>query len=100
MQASSSGSARIALIGSPTHEGKRLREALAAIGLPGSRIDLYAIDEGEAQIGEYAGEARLIQPATPEEIARHDLVFLCEPGEQARRAAEQAVRLAAAVVDL
>ena len=50
MRARCSGVARIALVGSSTHDGNRLREALAAIGVPGGRVDLYGAGEGEALI--------------------------------------------------
>jgi aspartate-semialdehyde dehydrogenase len=75
----------VAVIGAPTEEGARVREALAEVGVPGSRVDLYGRASGEAVLSEYAGEARLIQQASLEEIAQHDVVFLCEDGEASLR---------------
>jgi aspartate-semialdehyde dehydrogenase len=73
------------VVGAASSDGTRLREQLAGFGVPGSRVDLFGGTRGEAVISEYAGEARLVQDPEPEEIARYDLIFLCEAGESARR---------------
>ncbi|HET9300407.1 MAG TPA: hypothetical protein VFO11_10710, partial [Candidatus Polarisedimenticolaceae bacterium] len=60
------GTARVAVVGAETPAGARLRAALAASGFPGARLDLFGDNPGEeAVLSEYAGEARLIQPASP-----------------------------------
>jgi len=82
--ARASGTARVALVGASTPEGARVRAALEALGVPGNRVDLYATATGEAILSEYAGEARLIQEPTPDEIADHDVILLCEIGELTR----------------
>jgi aspartate-semialdehyde dehydrogenase len=79
--------ARVAVVGAPTPDGTRLREALADRGVPGERVDLYGATHGEVVLSEYDGEARIIHDASLEDIAAHDLIFLCERGETARRAA-------------
>ncbi|HEX5044169.1 MAG TPA: hypothetical protein VFV75_14770 [Candidatus Polarisedimenticolaceae bacterium] len=84
------GTARLAVVGAETPSGARLRAALAASGFPGARLDLFGERPGEeAVLSEYAGEARLIQPASPDEIAGHAVVFLCEAGEAVRRLVRQ-----------
>lgn len=83
--ARSEGRARVAVVGAPTEEGTRLREALAKFGVPGERVDLYGATRGEAVLSEYAGEAHLILEPELTEIADHDVIFLCEPGELSRR---------------
>jgi aspartate-semialdehyde dehydrogenase len=80
-----SGEARVAVVGAPTAEGVQLREALEQARVPGARVDLYGISDGEALIGEYAGEARLIQEPDLDEIARHEVIFLCERGAHVGR---------------
>ncbi len=77
--------ARIAVVGAASSDGSRLREQLACFGVPSSRVDLFRGTRGEAVISEYDGEARLVQNPEPEEINRYDLIFLCEPGENARQ---------------
>jgi aspartate-semialdehyde dehydrogenase len=47
-------------------------------------VDLYGATGGEVLLSEYAGEARMIQEPDVEELARHELIFLCEPGEASR----------------
>ena len=79
--------ARIAVIGATTPDGSRVRERLAGLGIPGSRVDLYGATRGEAVISEYAGEARLIQEPEPSETADHEVIFLCEAGKAASEAA-------------
>jgi aspartate-semialdehyde dehydrogenase len=81
------GAARVAVVGAPTTDGTRLREALAERGVPGERVDLYGATRGEVVLSEYDGEARLIQDPSLADIAAHELIFLCERGEVARRAA-------------
>jgi aspartate-semialdehyde dehydrogenase len=65
-----------------------VREALARDGVPGSRVDLYGTTRGEVLLSDYDGEARLIQEPEFDEIAAHELVFLCEAGELAGRLSE------------
>lgn len=81
------GSARVALLGAASREGTELREVLAEARVDGRRVDLFGyppepVDgaEREAQLGEYAGEARLIEAPTLEDVRDHDVVFVCEPG--------------------
>jgi len=84
------GTATVGVVGAATSDGARIREALAAMGIAGERVDLYAPSTGEAIISEYAGEARLIQEPALDEIVNHDVVFLCEIGELAASVAEAA----------
>ena len=94
------GTARVAIVGAETPAGARLRAVLAAAGFPGARLDLFGENVGdEAVLSEYAGEARLIQPAQASEIAGHAVVFLCERGEAARRLVREAPA-GVALVDL
>lgn len=80
----------MAVVGAETPAGARLRAALAASGFPGDRLDLFGESPGEeAVLSEYAGEARLIQPASPREIKGHDVVFLCEGGDAVQRLVRQ-----------
>jgi len=80
------GTARLAIVGAETRPGARLRAALAATGFPGARLDLFGESLGdEAVLSDYAGEARLIQPASPAEVSGHAVIFLCETGETVRR---------------
>jgi aspartate-semialdehyde dehydrogenase len=73
------------LIGPTTTDGSRVRDALANLGIPGSRVDMFGTTRGEVLLSEYAGEARLVQEPAVEEIACHELIFLCEHGELGRR---------------
>jgi len=75
------GHARVAVVGAATDDGTFVKEALERARIPGARVDLYATSDGEAMISEYGGEARLIQEPDVDEIARHELIFLCERGE-------------------
>ncbi|HEX6853580.1 MAG TPA: hypothetical protein VF139_19445, partial [Candidatus Polarisedimenticolaceae bacterium] len=77
-----------ALVGAGSTEGARIRAALADRGIPGSHVRLYGASRGEALLGEYDGEARLLQDPEPDEVAGADVVFLCDPGESTRRVAE------------
>jgi aspartate-semialdehyde dehydrogenase len=97
--AEADGRARVALVGATTVDGVALRKALVSRGVPGSRVDLYASQSGEALISEYDGEARLIQDPDPEEIVAHEVIFLCEPGALAERVARTA-RPESIVIDL
>ena len=83
--AAAAGRERLAVVGADTLEGARIREALAARGIPGERVDLFGLTRDEAVLSEYAGEARLIQEPEPEEVMRHDVIFLCEITEVTRR---------------
>ena len=76
--APATGATRVAVVGAATVEGGKLREALARRGVPGGRVHLYGTERGEAVLGEYGGEARLIQEPDLDEIAGQDVVFLCE----------------------
>lgn len=93
------GTARIAIVGATSAEGTALREALAAGRIAGSRVDLYGTRTEVPILSEYDGEARIVQAPDLEEIGRHDLIFLCEPGSTALRIAEAAPKTAL-VVDL
>lgn len=77
-----------AVAGANTVEGERLRRSLAAREIPGERVSLFGAARGEVVLSEYRGEARLVQEADPEEIARHAVVFLCERDEATLRALE------------
>ena len=88
--ASSNGTARIAVVGAATVEGVHLRAALARHGVSGARVDLYGATSGEVTLSDYSGEARMIQEPEVEELARHELIFLCEPGDVASRLADAA----------
>jgi len=83
--ASGNGAARFAVVGAPTLDGSHLREALAKQGVPGARVDLYGTTRGEVVLSEYAGEARMIQEPELDEVAGHELIFLCECGKLAQR---------------
>ena len=96
--ASSNGTARIAVVGAPTVVGSHLRAALAEHGVPAARVDLYGTTQGEVVLSEYAGEARMIQEPDVEDLARHELIFICEPSEVASRLAETAS--ASVIIDL
>lgn len=93
------GTARIAIVGAATSEGGTLRAELARRGVPGGRVDLYGSARGEAVLSEYGGEARLIQEPEVEEIARQDVVFLCETSDAADRILRIPARKAT-VIDL
>lgn len=69
---------RFAVVGASSALGARLRTALVEHGVMGSRVDLYASTRGEAILGEYDGEARLLQDPRPEDVLAADVVFLCE----------------------
>jgi aspartate-semialdehyde dehydrogenase len=97
--ADGNGKGRVAVVGAPTPVGGRLRDALVAAGVPGDRVDLYGTSQGEVVLSEYDGEARMIQEPALDEVARHDVVFLCEGGEVARRIAT-AARGDCLIVDL
>lgn len=96
---SAEAGARVAIVGAEMPAGVKLREALAAHGCPGSRVDLFGTSRGEALLGDYAGEARLIQEIDPAEICERDVVFLCDYGAFAGRFG-RAVERGGVVVDL
>ncbi len=84
--ARTTGSARVAVLGSSSVRGARMRQALAEFGLPGSRVALYGVaDKEEPILSEYDGEARLIQTPDLEELVSKDVVFLCETGQLVER---------------
>jgi aspartate-semialdehyde dehydrogenase len=84
----------VAVVGATTPDGARLRQALARRGVPVSRVRLYGTSSGEAVLSEYGGEACLIQEPDLDEIARHDVVFLCEAADVAHRIVRAAGRTA------
>jgi len=84
------GHTRVAVVGASTDDGTLVKEALERARISGKRVDLYGTSRGEALISEYHGEARLIQDPDLDEIARHDLIFLCERGEVAGHVLRQA----------
>lgn len=90
---------RLALIGTSTPEGTRMREALADAGVEGSRVNLFGSASGEAVISAYAGEARLVQEPNLGEISGHSVLLLCESCQLARDAAQRAPA-DAVVIDL
>ncbi len=96
--ASSNGTPRIAVVGAPTVDGVHVRAALAQHGVPGARVDLFGTTEGEVVLSDYAGEARMVQELDLEELASHELIFVCEPGDIASRLAD--VAHAAVILDL
>ena len=71
---------KIALVGASTPEGSRVRKALEAARIPGAKVDLYGQSDGEVALGEYAGEARLIQQTAEGETDAHQVVLVCERG--------------------
>lgn len=77
----SNGSPRVAVLGAPTEDGGSLCKALAEFGVSGGRVNLYGAMGDEVVLSEYAGEARMVQAPDVEEIAGHDIVFVCEPGQ-------------------
>lgn len=77
------GAARVAIVGAATPCGTLVREALAKARVPGARVDLFGATEGDAVLSEYDGEARLIQEPEADDVAAHDVVFLCEAAEPA-----------------
>jgi len=89
---------RVAVVGAQTAEGVRVRDALVEFGVPSARVDLYGTATGEVMLSEYDGEARMIQEPDLADIARHQVIFICEPGEFAGRVAGAAPE--ALVLDL
>jgi aspartate-semialdehyde dehydrogenase len=81
---------RVAVVGAQTTEGGRVRDALVEFGVPSARVDLYGATEGELVLSEYDGEARMIQQPDLADITRHEVIFICEPGELAGRVAAAA----------
>jgi len=91
---------RVAIVGAPAETGVRLREALAEAGVPGARVDLYGASAGEMVLGEYDGEARMIQGPDVDEIAGHALVFVCDADEALARALAAGLPAETTVIDL
>lgn len=86
-----------ALVGAGSPAGARVRAALADRGVPGTHVRLYGSSRGEALLGEYDGEARLLQDPDPGDVAGADVVFLCDAEESTRRVAEHPTCRARAV---
>ncbi len=101
------GPARVAIVGATTADGARLREALAAAGVPGARVDLYAGggenggDESghDLALGEYDDEPRVVLRPDLAEVARHDVIFICQEGDVSRRIAAE-IGPGSVVIDL
>ena len=74
---------RVAIVGASTLEGTRIREQLERVRIPGERVNLFGESGEEVAIGEYAGEARIVQQSEVGDVAGHDVVFLCERSEVA-----------------
>jgi aspartate-semialdehyde dehydrogenase len=84
---------KIALLGASTLDGVRVREALEQARVPGRLVDLFDHSDEEMLLGEYAGEARVIQNPDVEEIAGHRVVLLCGAGPSVERLAARAGEL-------
>ena len=98
--ASPAGTARVAVLGATTPQGTLLRQMLAEFRVPGARVDLYTpIEAAEPILGEYDGEARLIQTPDLEEVLSRDVVFLCEGGDLVSQVVNRAAS-ATAVIDV
>jgi len=96
--ASPKGTARVAVVGSTTVPGTRLRQMLAELGVPGSRVELYsATDASEPILSEYDGEARLIQTPDLDELLARDVVFLCETGKLVAQVIDRAASAITAI---
>jgi len=74
---------RIALVGAAGGEGVRLRKALEALQVSGSRVDLFGA--GAAILSEYNGEARMIVEADRAALEDHQLIFVCDTAGDADR---------------
>lgn len=92
------GTARIAVLGADTPAGHLVRQELEQRHVPGGRVDLFGTARDEPLIGEYAGEARLIQQPERDELDGHDVVFVCQHGPEAERLAAELAR-SALVID-
>jgi len=79
---------KIALLGASTLDGQRVREALEGARVPGRMVDLFDHSDEEMLLGEYAGEARVIQNPDTEEIAGHGVVLVCGAGSGVERVLE------------
>ncbi len=76
---------RVAIVGAGGAVGGWVREALAAHGVAGHRVDLFGGSPGgETVLSEYAGEARVLQSLEPDSLDGHDLVISCEAGPRLR----------------
>lgn len=71
---------RVAVIGAGTPVGVSLRAVLEGCRVPGARVHLFGVSRGEALLGEYDGEARLIQEPDPDAVRGHEVIFVCEGG--------------------
>ena len=92
------GTARVAVVGSTTMCGTRLRQMLAECGVPGSRVELYAAaDASEPILSEFDGEARLIQTPDLDDLLSRDIVFLCETGALVDRVVDRAATAVVAI---
>jgi aspartate-semialdehyde dehydrogenase len=92
------GTARIAVLGADTVAGHLVRHELEQRHVPGGRVDLFGVARDEPLIGEYDGEARLIQQPDPRELQGHDVVFVCQDGSDTDRLAAELAR-SALVID-
>ena len=90
---------RIAVLGALSSAGAHLRAALADLGIPGSRIELFGCARDAALLSEYDGEARLIQPALELDALAQAAVFVCESGHDEAGLA-RAAQAGTLVVDL
>jgi len=75
----------LAVLGAQSTIGAAVRAALEALRIPGHRVALFGTSPGEALLGEYAGEARLIQEPAADEIRGHSAVFVCETESASER---------------
>ncbi len=73
------------MVGAGTVLGGGLLSALAGTGIPGERVELFGTTRGEAVLGEYGGQARLLKETDPEALASFAVIFLCERSDAARR---------------
>lgn len=86
---SAEATSKIALVGATTLEGVRVREALEEARVPGKRVDLFDHSDGELLLGEYAGEARLIQNPDSDEIEGHRVILVCGASPALERLVER-----------
>lgn len=90
---------RIAVLGAASPAGGHLRKALADVGVPGRRVELFGHGGEVAVLSEYDGEARIVQSASGLDAADFAAVFVCEPGHDAGALAAAAIA-GCLVVDL
>lgn len=89
---------RAAVLGASSAEGARLREAMAAAGIPGSRVELFGPVGDDAVLSEYDGEARLVRIPEAGELRSFDVILVADEGCAAW--IEEDVAAAALIVDL